>query len=458
VLWTGPGGHESLSYFFTSKEYSHGLALMPPLPPRGMDAITSIRQLVERNVTLPLQNMKLWSQNSTFKIDALGLVTLLGAEEVNRSIDHLQQRRRYTEYLPLLAAFVVAGNHFTTEQPGFVIYNLTDGITSTELKGWFTRWLMSPTVTTKGLNPAVNRLATATTKSAINCKHVLYKPSLPATLGGRDISAFPDIGAPANFITQRYVHDLGLAINFGTRKSVKTSVGTTINIIGTVKLPFSFEGETESHQLEFNVIQKAVHDVIVGSPFLSLTETFTRHIHRVKQVIRKIHLPRVCYLGSHQYVGGEIDGIYVDAVPDTGADVSVMSSSFAEKHGFMIDTGQEHRVLLEFADGSTATSIGMVDIEWKFGSSEIPYHIDAYVLEELQTDFILDNTFLHGTDAFIAYEEDFWMDDSDSFEDGWMISIIKLVGSVLKHSRWRRSCKFFAIARDMCTTLADIGS
>jgi hypothetical protein len=118
---------------------------MPPLPPRSMDAVSSLRQIVERSITLPLQNVKHWSQNSSFKIDALGLVTLLGAEEVNGSVGHLQ-RRRYTEYLPLLAAFVIAGNRFTTEQPGFVIYNLTDGITSTELKGWFTRWLMSQTV------------------------------------------------------------------------------------------------------------------------------------------------------------------------------------------------------------------------------------------------------------------------------------------------------------------------
>jgi hypothetical protein len=109
-----------------------------------MDAITSrVQQLTARST--PLHDIKSWSEKSTFSIDALGLVTLLGAEEVNQSVGHLQ-RRRYTEYLPLLAAFVIAGNRFTAEQPGFVIYNLTDGITSTELKGWFTRWLMSQNV------------------------------------------------------------------------------------------------------------------------------------------------------------------------------------------------------------------------------------------------------------------------------------------------------------------------
>lgn len=117
---------------------------MPPIP-RSMDAFASLQALTKRYVTLPLEDVKAWSQRSTFKIDALGLVTLLGADEVNISVGHLQ-RRRYTEYLPLLAAFVIAGNRFTAEQPGFVIYNLTDGITSTELKGWFSRWLMSQTV------------------------------------------------------------------------------------------------------------------------------------------------------------------------------------------------------------------------------------------------------------------------------------------------------------------------
>lgn len=112
---------------------------MPPLQ-FSMDANTSYNLLTPRS--LPLENVKEWSQNVNFEIDALGLVTLLGADEVNLSVGTLQ-RRRYTEYLPLLAAFVVSGNRFTIEQPGFVLYNLSDGITSTELKGWFTRWLMS---------------------------------------------------------------------------------------------------------------------------------------------------------------------------------------------------------------------------------------------------------------------------------------------------------------------------
>lgn len=112
---------------------------MPPLR-YSMDANTSSNLLIPR--ALPLENVKTWSQNVDFEIDALGLVTLLGADEVNLTVGTLQ-RRRYTEYLPLLAAFVISGNRFTAGQPGFVLYNLSDGMSTTELKGWFTRWLMN---------------------------------------------------------------------------------------------------------------------------------------------------------------------------------------------------------------------------------------------------------------------------------------------------------------------------
>lgn len=108
---------------------------MAPLP-HSMDMLMSLSR---RGDDSPLQGLENWNP---IKIDALGLVTLLGAEEVDKSVGTLQ-RRRYTECLPLLAAFVISGNRFTEEKPGYALYNLTDGVHTTELKGWFTRWLSS---------------------------------------------------------------------------------------------------------------------------------------------------------------------------------------------------------------------------------------------------------------------------------------------------------------------------
>ena len=75
-----------------------------------------------------------------FRIDALGIVTMIGAEQVDKAVGRLI-RSRYTDYLPLLAAHLVAGNHFTAAVPGFTLYNLSDGIVTTRVSGWFGRWL-----------------------------------------------------------------------------------------------------------------------------------------------------------------------------------------------------------------------------------------------------------------------------------------------------------------------------
>ncbi|KAF2023978.1 hypothetical protein EK21DRAFT_79767 [Setomelanomma holmii] len=75
------------------------------------------------------------------KIDALGIVTMLGAKQVDTWIGRLTYSY-ITDMLPLLGAFVIAGNSFTEPIPGFVLHNVTDGIVATDLAGWFTRWLL----------------------------------------------------------------------------------------------------------------------------------------------------------------------------------------------------------------------------------------------------------------------------------------------------------------------------
>jgi hypothetical protein len=120
--------------------FNHGHSSMSLLG-LAMNATMSSGHLVKRFTELPLQGLKAWSDKVPFKMDALGLVTLLGADQVSTAIGSLQ-RRRYTGALPLLAAFVLAGDRLTSIQPGFTFYNVTDGFTSTYMSGWFTRWLM----------------------------------------------------------------------------------------------------------------------------------------------------------------------------------------------------------------------------------------------------------------------------------------------------------------------------
>lgn len=77
-----------------------------------------------------------------FRIDALGLVTLLGSEEVNNSIGRLVPSR-WLEYMPLLAAHVVACDLIKAKKPSFYLYKLSSGICTTDLSSWFARWAIS---------------------------------------------------------------------------------------------------------------------------------------------------------------------------------------------------------------------------------------------------------------------------------------------------------------------------
>jgi hypothetical protein len=77
---------------------------------------------------------------SPFKIDALGIVTLLGADALRKSTARLVPNP-FAEYLPLLASHIFADNSVGENLPGFTLYNVTDGIKATDLSSWFSRWL-----------------------------------------------------------------------------------------------------------------------------------------------------------------------------------------------------------------------------------------------------------------------------------------------------------------------------
>ncbi|KAI1448496.1 hypothetical protein F5Y02DRAFT_431294 [Annulohypoxylon stygium] len=77
-----------------------------------------------------------------FRIDALGLVTIFGAEELDIAIGTLAQSWA-TDWLPYLGSYTVANNQIAKPITGFVLYNITDGIVATDVVGWFARWLCS---------------------------------------------------------------------------------------------------------------------------------------------------------------------------------------------------------------------------------------------------------------------------------------------------------------------------
>ncbi|GIK05564.1 hypothetical protein Aspvir_009677 [Aspergillus viridinutans] len=85
---------------------------------------------------------KVLSSWAPFKIDALGLVTLLGADEVNTSVGRLAPSY-WMEFMPLLAGFVFAGDRFRSKQASFTLYNVSSGIVTGNIASWFTRWMQT---------------------------------------------------------------------------------------------------------------------------------------------------------------------------------------------------------------------------------------------------------------------------------------------------------------------------
>lgn len=90
-------------------------------------------------VSWPLFALKEWAP---FQLDALGLVTIFGANEMQMAVGNLVGSWT-SEWLPVLGSYAVANDEIRRPQQGFVLYNITDGIMATDVAAWFTRWLMA---------------------------------------------------------------------------------------------------------------------------------------------------------------------------------------------------------------------------------------------------------------------------------------------------------------------------
>ncbi|KAN0112387.1 hypothetical protein V8E51_005338 [Hyaloscypha variabilis] len=90
-------------------------------------------------ITEALSHQRTWQP---FRIDALGLITLLGASELDSAIGQLFFPN-IIELLPLLAPFIISNNSFMKPVAGVTLYNITDGIVAIDISGWVVRWLMN---------------------------------------------------------------------------------------------------------------------------------------------------------------------------------------------------------------------------------------------------------------------------------------------------------------------------
>jgi hypothetical protein len=263
----------------------------------------------------------------------------------------------------------------------------------------------------------------------------IYRPSISGFLANIAVEFFPDNQSAHDVISHDYAKRNHFKINSLMRGRLRTANGFQVNTLGTVLQSVRFAGESETYMREFHVLPKCVHDIILGSPFLRLTQTFTKFRHRVvKKLWGRSPRHRVCLTGfSQEMLSGWANGQSILALPDTGSDICLMSLRYARERGYRVDTDPIHRQMLEFVDGSTAGTFGRVEgFQWEFDRSDIQLHTpEIHVLEGLQTDLLLGYEFLDDSDAFGTHEELFI--DAEPHDEpaedmfGWLVSTIKLV-------------------------------
>jgi hypothetical protein len=250
---------------------------------------------------------------------------------------------------------------------------------------------------------------------------------IPSILGeDLHVDALGDTGAKYSFMSDEYATQMErFKIDRSSNKLVKIGSGEMVTTTGTVRTLFRFRGESEAHSVLFHLLPKCKHKLILGNSFLKKTETFTNAVKYACRVVKRA----VAGIQGHDffYVGGSgpmfrglINGRQQNALADTGAKVLIMDEAYAQWLGLHIATGQQHRTRVQFADGSTAWTSGMVyGVSWQFGDDAVceQHMLDFHVLKNAPANVILSEDFLLGDDTNAFAEYDCYLVDDEDDED-----------------------------------------
>ncbi|KAK4888648.1 hypothetical protein LTR27_012492 [Elasticomyces elasticus] len=249
----------------------------------------------------------------------------------------------------------------------------------------------------------------AKSKQQVDC----YEPQITGRLGNAEVSCLADRGAGRNIVSHEYVKRLGIPMREqspSTRMKAVMGNGKLADTIGVVTLPFSFRKETEVHHLEFHVMPKCIRD----------------------------------YMGADDRVLGTLNGHSVDALPDTGSDVMLMSEAYAYQRDCSIDRDRKYQIPLQLANGTVDRTVGIVkNVEWHYGSTQDETLLcDFYVLPNMMCDVLLSYDFLCSTEAFTKHQPWFKYDNKALPPDGkWSLSTITKVPKLVQKLKQRLESK-----------------
>ncbi|ORY13959.1 hypothetical protein BCR34DRAFT_249813 [Clohesyomyces aquaticus] len=253
---------------------------------------------------------------------------------------------------------------------------------------------------------------------------------VPGRVKGRYVSATPDYGSNFDIVSEELTTSFGIIVDTRSRQEFGLPNGLKRVFLGIAMIPWSFEDDDEIHERPFHVMRQCVHSIILGNEFLSITQTFTKYVNRVKEKI--VHSPsafqRLFFTDSanstpisRQRLLGLINRIPVGGLADTCSDLPIINRKTANDLGLTILEGDEHITEVQFVDGSSDFTSGIVkDVDWCFSVSNSPedlHRLDLHVMDNISCALILDKGLLWDMRAFITYGDCFIDIDPDRHLD-----------------------------------------
>lgn len=280
---------------------------------------------------------------------------------------------------------------------------------------------------------------------------------LPGQLSGHTENALVDTGA-INFISKSFTLKHAIAYDRSSTQFLTVADGSKIPTEGSVSLPWTFMDESTTHWVDFQVVADKFCNCAVtfGMNFMKTTRTLTSFAHRVVRRARTALAAHVRLQGgSGTRMMGYCEGHSVTAVPDTGADVPLMSLNMAKYLGLEIDTSKNYQIDLELPGKHIVRTLGMVPhVDWRFGqgNEEDGHLVDFFILDGLPVDLVLDEELLHNANAFQAYE-DYTIDLEDDLYDSQ-----ELLYLTIRLAKQRKSIlsRMFAKGNSFCPPRSEL--
>ncbi|KAJ4289847.1 hypothetical protein N0V90_011179 [Kalmusia sp. IMI 367209] len=214
--------------------------------------------------------------------------------------------------------------------------------------------------------PSMDRFPDSLFRNRRNLKTRLGLPlTFGASNGPATVLACADTGSEENIISDGLARSLGYASYepLPEPKHFMLANGKIVEAIGQIAAQCSFGMQAQQISTPmaclFYVLVQLASPLILGMTFLEETKTLTQHRDRLVRVPRPmIQALRVYSVGRpSKQLHCKLNNWPVLVTPDSGSEIDLMSERWAQEHELTIEYAKE---LIEFADGTTAITLGSV--------------------------------------------------------------------------------------------------